>query len=425
MFNVREFGAFGDDDANDVAAIQLAIDTAVQAGGGVVFFPAGRYRINAAVTIPVMTDKSVILKGSGMRSTYIKPITNGQTAIRFGAATPDNSGTSTNVTRYCGMEDLSVDGSAGSGTMIGVQLTEMHSGWMRNCIIEEFTTGSSIGLYLVGSKTTGGLGAASSPHVWRCNFENILVTTTMRPLVLQNADENSFMNCSFILPQGLTAAADSLFAIESRQGHNNRFFSTLVSGETTSLKTAYVGVYFRAPINSDGNANGDDLGHQFYGLVAEGFDRCVWAASSANTVGNVVRGFNPSVYNSAFLDQGTQNGYGLAIETPMLLGSSSINYYSQAAPYADALTFSSADTTPSVQGGNVFACNNAGATSITNFDDGHNGQRITVRLDANTTIVNGATIKCPAAANITGAVRKIACFANIGGVWYTEVVTQD
>ena len=43
MFNVKEFGAQGDGAADDTTALQAAIHAARDAGGGGVWFPAGRY----------------------------------------------------------------------------------------------------------------------------------------------------------------------------------------------------------------------------------------------------------------------------------------------------------------------------------------------------------------------------------------------
>lgn len=50
-------------------------------------------------------------------------------------------------------------------------------------------------------------------------------------------------------------------------------------------------------------------------------------------------------------------------------------------------SFTSGDTTPSVAGHDLYKTANSGATTISDFDDGRVGQRITVIIDdANTTI---------------------------------------
>src|SRR3989449_1332061 len=43
LYNVKTFGAKGDDKTIDTPAINKAIDAAAAAGGGTVFFPAGNY----------------------------------------------------------------------------------------------------------------------------------------------------------------------------------------------------------------------------------------------------------------------------------------------------------------------------------------------------------------------------------------------
>lgn len=55
-FNVKTYGAIGDGATNDRAAVQLAINAAIAAGGGVVFFPQGTYLCNLIIgTIGVFT----------------------------------------------------------------------------------------------------------------------------------------------------------------------------------------------------------------------------------------------------------------------------------------------------------------------------------------------------------------------------------
>src|SRR5437867_2043274 len=117
--NVRDYGAKGDGVADDHSAIQAAIDAVRTSGGGVVWFPRGRYRVGATVVVPVVLDETIILRGEGMRSAYLYPATNGMTAVRFGASKPDDSRIFTSKTQYCGMEDLSVSGSLlSSGTSV-------------------------------------------------------------------------------------------------------------------------------------------------------------------------------------------------------------------------------------------------------------------------------------------------------------------
>lgn len=51
VFNVKDFGAVGDDSTDDTTAIQAALDAADAQGGGIVFFPAGAYKITDALTL--------------------------------------------------------------------------------------------------------------------------------------------------------------------------------------------------------------------------------------------------------------------------------------------------------------------------------------------------------------------------------------
>lgn len=54
LYNVRlsPYGALGDGASDDTAAIQAALNAAETAGGGTVFLPAGRYRIDGSLRVP-------------------------------------------------------------------------------------------------------------------------------------------------------------------------------------------------------------------------------------------------------------------------------------------------------------------------------------------------------------------------------------
>ena len=412
--DVRTYGAKGDGVADDHAAIQSAIDAVRTGGGGVVWFPRGRYKIGATVVVPSVLDETILLRGEGMRSTYLYPASNGMTAVRFGASTPDDSGIFTHKTQYCGMEDLSVSGSLlSSGTSVGVEFVVMQKGWMRNVIIEAFDKDASVGLHLRGSRTSQGVGAAAFPHTWRCTFTNVVVPMTMRPLLIDNGDENDFFSCNFGLPLRVSAKADSIAAVEITQGHNNRFFGLLVGGDTDPrYRGAYVGLKFTTP------TNGDNLGHQVYGLVAEGFNHGVWIDPGVRHLW--IHAFNSSINAHAFwdgsedgeLDRERQNNVNIS-----MVSDHTLYHRTGRSPWPETVTFPDGDQTPSVKGSDTYACSNSRPTTIKNFIDGRLGQVMFVRLDQNTRITGGEGIRPAGNVDILGAAHMVVGFALIGGVW--------
>ncbi|ANT51229.1 right-handed parallel beta-helix repeat-containing protein [Mesorhizobium amorphae] len=90
-------------------------------------------------------------------------------------------------------------------------------------------------------------------------------------------------------------------------------------------------------------------------------------------------------------------------------------------PVTVVLTFTSGDTTPSVGADltGVIKTANAGATSITTFDDGYDGQEFELLVtDDNTTLVNGATLSLLGAQNTLVPNGGVLRFRKIGSVWY-------
>lgn len=79
-FNVRSFGALGDDMTDDTAAIRAALDAAEKNGGGVVYFPWGTYRLTDWIRIP----RKTILRGEDRDATILKwPVDEPQTEAEF------------------------------------------------------------------------------------------------------------------------------------------------------------------------------------------------------------------------------------------------------------------------------------------------------------------------------------------------------
>lgn len=84
VFNVKAYGAVGDDSTNDTAAIQSAVDAA-GAVGGVVWFPAGTYRIQTSALLLYTGStpySSITLAGAGAGKAIIKQMTTGVDVIK-------------------------------------------------------------------------------------------------------------------------------------------------------------------------------------------------------------------------------------------------------------------------------------------------------------------------------------------------------
>ncbi len=68
IYNVKQFGAKGDDVTDDTAAIRSALDAARKNGGGIVYFPWGTYRLKDWISIPPRT----VLRGDDRDATILK-----------------------------------------------------------------------------------------------------------------------------------------------------------------------------------------------------------------------------------------------------------------------------------------------------------------------------------------------------------------
>ena len=81
------------------------------------------------------------------------------------------------------------------------------------------------------------------------------------------------------------------------------------------------------------------------------------------------------------------------------------------------ITFTTGDATPTVSTGRTFIT--AGSTAITDFDDGIDGQTITVRAHGAITLTDSANLQLQGNANFVMALDDIVTLANIGGTnWY-------
>ena len=74
FYNVQSYGAIGTGQSLDTAAIQKAIDAAASSGGGIVYFPAGRFlsgTIFLKSNITLYLSPGAVLLGSRLNSSRL------------------------------------------------------------------------------------------------------------------------------------------------------------------------------------------------------------------------------------------------------------------------------------------------------------------------------------------------------------------
>jgi len=115
-FNVRDYGARGDNTTDDTAACQAAITAAV-AAGGTVYFPRGQYRITgtglavdqSALTTDDGGAKRVIITGDGSGSTHLHFSGSASACITY------TGGTSGGLHSYFSISGIRIDASRVTG----------------------------------------------------------------------------------------------------------------------------------------------------------------------------------------------------------------------------------------------------------------------------------------------------------------------
>ncbi|MEV6041767.1 glycosyl hydrolase family 28-related protein [Nonomuraea sp. NPDC052116] len=116
-FDVKNYGALGNGADDDTPKIQAAIDAAVAAGGGTVYFPAGAYAVTPTAGGPALSigGNGIRLVGASSKASTLVKKANG-ILLRMSGAPTDTSGSKHR--RYCSMENLGFNGNGKTGLLL-------------------------------------------------------------------------------------------------------------------------------------------------------------------------------------------------------------------------------------------------------------------------------------------------------------------
>ena len=137
------WGAQTDDDVDDTAAIQAAIDS--RSASGTVFLPSGKYDLSSRITL----CSGLILEGSpaGARLNALKPL---PAMVQRPDLTPPPKGIHFNTdTRIDGVRITNLS-LIGNGSAIGLDLTNVNYTWIENVQVMGCKTGimfAQLGMY--------------------------------------------------------------------------------------------------------------------------------------------------------------------------------------------------------------------------------------------------------------------------------------
>jgi hypothetical protein len=129
VFNVQDqqYGATGDGSTDDLAAINLAIAALIAAGAGILYFPAGSYKVTEGLD-PITIDGAVVLGESPLTSQLLADgAAMTQPIIAF-------TGTSGNPLTNCAIRNIAVNGAARAATCDAFELT-----WCQQMQVENVT----------------------------------------------------------------------------------------------------------------------------------------------------------------------------------------------------------------------------------------------------------------------------------------------
>jgi hypothetical protein len=421
VISVAEFGAIGSGTANERTQIQNAIDAANAQGGGVVYFPPGRYRIDSSLTL----QQGVWLVGASRRSTSSSIFT-------AQPITMLNGKLSTFSEFEIGISHLFVDG--GGVAISGVDMDKTAAVYIGDCT---FTAFNGAGVTFLDCQWS---------TIERCRFTNSIAGAQLHEILLPSPPNppnttdkpngNLFRECRFegnslrgIEALGLnnvpTSTGIELLTVDSCYFVNN---GTVGNGNSAAIWAGYIrslnvtNCWFE---KTGGWASIRLLDR----TIAPRIERNIFVETVGMLGGGMIYADAgtqvPVITENHF--EGDETRYVIVLppgsKEPALAYIARNSFAATNPILTDDSHVAPAGTSPnppSVTGADYLALNYGPGTTVTNLNNGSPGQRITLLFlnNNNVTIQNGAAMKLAGGNNFVGNTNDTLTLLRYGNAWY-------
>lgn len=216
-FNVKAFGAKGDNTTDDTLAFQKALDSAKVAGNRVIV-PVGNYKITSTLKI----EDGVMMVGEGTGSTPLQTPYNGS-SIRY-----TGGGFALQILGHnAGLRDLLIyDANQGASNASGIQVLGDGE------IIESLRFFNVLILYFVNG-TGLELSALNSGGVTYGTYYNVRVRHAKTGIRITQ-DASSFTN-SNVFHHGAISGGGFDYGLLIESGNNNQFYGTIIEPPSSNF----------------------------------------------------------------------------------------------------------------------------------------------------------------------------------------------
>lgn len=403
LISAEDFGALGDGATDDSAAVQAGIDHLNSIGGGFLSLQFGKhYKFNVTLKAGVWIGTHLpgsTYPPSSLSSCRVSPFATG-----WAVDTPVGS------TLCCGVSGIDFTGFGAGTNAGGVQFRNVTWGGVVNCSFDQFTLQGLLVSVAVACtfewlRTTNVL--LTRPPATRTGAIDIAGTDHYLYKIQANpgvsgAVTDANLNCCSLVVRGaehfisdcsgefgdigvVIIANDS--RISAVRGDLNRGHGWLIEGNGNQLSIPLA------------RSNGQATTNTYDAFHVTGTNNTLVAPKIANSGANVHR---YAINDQSTVSDTNKNQFLFPYVVVSSFVTAAFNHPTGASAQwaftpGPSKTLTANSATPSVTAYENFITANSGATTITDFTGGVNGQRLTILCnDANTTVQhNGTTITLP------------------------------